>query len=185
MAKNLDFVRIYGDDESGAWVGPRGTEIPLTLDDPPSGMEEVGWLSEDGIGETPNQSSESFRAYQGGTIVRKKITNAETVFRIQAIEENLVVHGLRYRGQEPTITGDTAVTEVKNQTRADTRAWILDMLDGDVWKRYVLPAGDYSQTGTVGHQNASLTTYEFEITPVGDYFEVTNNPAIVGDTSAE
>lgn len=180
--KNVDFVRIYGDEDSGVWVGPRGAVVPTTtLEEPPEQFGEVGWLSEEGITESPNETSETFRAYQGAKVVRRKITASDTTFSFQAIEENAVVHGLKYRGAESETTGGVTVTTVADQTRADTRSWIFDMLDGDVWKRYIVPAGDYTRTGTVAHQNASLTTYEFEVTPIGDWFEVTNNPALAAD----
>ncbi|WP_040281437.1 hypothetical protein [Tessaracoccus massiliensis] len=180
MAKNLENVRIYGDEAGGAWVAPRGTTGPTGLDEPPAGFVEIGWLSEDGIDESLDQNSEPFRAWQGAKIVRRKVTSSDTTFKFQALEENLAVHGLKYRGQEPVVATGVATTTVKDQVASDTRAWVFDMLDGDVHKRYVIPAGDYARTGTIQHRNAAMTIHEFEVTPIGDWFEITDNPAIVG-----
>ncbi len=178
MAKNQDNVRIYGDEAGGVWVAPRGTTGPTGLSAPPVGFEEIGWLSEDGVDETLSQNSEVFRAWQGAKVVRRKVTSADMTFRFQALETNAVTQGLKYRGQVATVATGVATTTVKNQMAQDTRAWVLDMFDGDVQKRYVLPAGDYSRTGTIQHRNAGPSILEFEVTPIGDWFEITNDPAI-------
>lgn len=181
MAKNQDNVRIFGDDAGGVWVAPRGTTGPTGIEEPPVGFDEVGWLSEDGVDETLSQNTEVFRAWQGASIVRRKVTQSDQTFRFQALETNVVTQGLKYRGQEATVADGVATTIVRDQTRSDTRAWIFDMVDGDVTKRYVVPAGDYARTGTVQHRNSALTVIEFEVTPIGDWFEITNDPAIAGD----
>lgn len=178
MAKNQDNVRIFGDDAGGAWVADRGTTGPVDLAEPGVGFEEVGWLSEDGIDETLSQNSEVFRAWQGATIVRRKVTQSDQTFRFQALETNAVTNGLKYRGQEAVVATGIATTTITNQTTSDTRAWVFDMVDGDITKRYVVPAGDYARTGTVQHRNSGMTILEFEVTPIGDWFEITNDPAI-------
>lgn len=180
MAKNLENVRIYGDEDSAVFVADRGTTGPTGLSEPPATFVEIGWMSEDGVDESLDQNSESYRGWQGAKIVRRKVTSSDRTFKFQAIEENLAVHGLKYRGQEPVVATGVATTTVKDQTKQDTRAWVFDFHDGDVHKRYVVPAGDYVQTGTIQHRNASMTIHEFEVTPIGDWFELTNNPAITG-----
>lgn len=181
MAKNLDNIRIYDGEAGAVFVAPKGTTGPTDLTAPPAGFAEVGWISEDGIDESLDQSAEVFRAWQGAKVVRRKVTQSERTFRFQALEENLVTHGLKYRGQTPTIVGEVARTEVKNQTAQDTRAWVFDVLDGDVHKRFVVPSGDYTMTGAIQYRNSSMTIHEFEVTPTGDYIELTNDPAITGE----
>lgn len=187
MTKNLNNVRIFDGEDSAVYVAAKGTTGPTDLSAPASPFAEIGWISEDGVDETVTQSSQTFRAWQGGEIVRSKVTQADASFRFQALEYNLVTHGLKYRGQTPEVTGvgeaAVAKTTVTDQTAQDTRAWVFDMIDGDVTKRYVIPAGDYTMSGSIQHRSSGLTIYEFTVTPVGDYFEYTNDPAITG-TSA-
>lgn len=183
MAKNQDNIRIFGDEAGGVWVAPRGTTGPTDLSDPPTEFVELGWLSEDGIDETLSQNSEVFRAWQGAKVVRRKITQSDQTFRFQCLETNAATQGLKYRGVEAEVVGGVATTLVKDQTRADTRSWVLDMVDGEVTKRYVVPAGDYSRTGTIQHRNSGMTIAEYEVTPIGDWFELTDDPAIVGDAA--
>lgn len=180
MAKIQENVRIYGDEPGGAWVAPRGTVGPTGLDVPPETFDEIGWISEDGIDENVSQNAEVYRAWQGATIVRRKITTNDTTFKFQCLETNAVTNGLKYRGREAAVVGGVATTVVRDQTRADTRSWVFDMVDGEITKRYVVPAGDYAVTGTIQHRNAGITILEVEVTPLGDWMEITNDPAIIG-----
>ena len=178
MAKNISNIHIYGDEAGGVWVAPKGTTGPVDLTAPPVGFAEVGWISEDGISEEASLNANTFRAWQGAKIVKRKISENDRTFSFQALEENAVVRGLKYRGQQAVVTGGVATTTVKDQTANDDRAWIFDMVDGTVTKRFVVPAGSYELSGTTQYTNSDLTVHEFTVTPIGDYFEITNNPAL-------
>jgi hypothetical protein len=180
MAKDLTKIRIYGDTTGGAWVAPKGTTGPTALAAPAAGFVEVGWISEDGISQERSQDATSFRAWQGGQVVRRKITNTEDTFSFQALETNAVTHGLMFRGQTPTIATGVATTTVQNQSVTDERAWVFDMVDGSITKRYVVPSGAYELTGTIVARNDEMTVHEFTVTPQGAYFHITNDPAIAG-----
>lgn len=178
MAKNQANVRVYGDASGGVWVAPKGSTGPTTLAVPTTPFVEVGWISEDGITQSRSQDATSFRGWQGAQVVRRKITSTEDTFSFQALEDNAVTHGLVYRGQVPTITAGVAVTTVTNQSVVDDRAWVIDQVDGAVTKRFVIPAGAHELTGDIVATNGDMTVFEFTITVQGDYFEITNNPAI-------
>lgn len=177
MSKNLANIRIYGDDAGGVWCAPKGTTGPTTLAAPTAPHAEVGWISEDGISEERSQDATSFRAWQGGQVVRRKITSTEDTFSFQALESNAVTHGLRYRGQVATVASGVATTVVRNQSVTDERAWVIDKVDGSITDRYVIPSGAYELSGTIVSRNDEMTVFEFTITPQGDYFHITNDPA--------
>lgn len=180
MAKVYDNIRVYGDLESAVYVAPKGSTLPTTLDAPVAPFTELGWLSEDGIGENRSEDMQTFRAYQGGTIVRRKKTSVEDSITFQCLEETALVMGLRYAGQTATVAGDVATINVANQTRDDARAFVIDVVDGDYTKRYAIPVG-YVGTGSVAHSNSSMTVYEFTVTIQGDYDIITNSPGVVGE----
>lgn len=179
MAKVYDNIRIYGDLDTAVYVGPKGSTLPTGLDTPDAALVEVGWLAEDGIGVDRNEEAQTHRALQGGTIVRRKKTSVEDTITFQCLEENAVVVGLHYAGQTPTVTEGVAKIEVKNQTASDDRAFVIDLVDGDYTKRFVIPSGSVS-TGSLAHTNADMTVYEFTVTIQGDYDIYTNSPGIVG-----
>lgn len=179
MAKVYDNIRIYGDLDSGVWVAPKGTTLPTALDAPGVDFTEVGWLSEDGIGFDRSTDAVSHRAYQGATLVRRKKTSVEDTFTFQCLEETAVVLGLYYAGQEPTVATGVATINVSNQTASDERAFVVDVVDGDYTKRYVVPVGSV-EGGSVAHSNSEMTVYEFTVTIQGDYDIITDSPGVAG-----
>ena len=180
MAKVYDNIRVYGDLESAVYVADKGSTLPTDLAEPAAPFVELGWLSEDGIGEDRSEDVQTFRAYQGGTIVRRKKTSVEDSITFQCLEETATVLGLRYAGQTvDTSTPGVAHITVANQTKDDPRAFVVDVVDGDYTKRYVIPVG-YVGTGSVVHSNSAMTVYEFTVTIQGDYDIITDSPGVVG-----
>lgn len=180
MAKNYDNIRVYGDLDSGVYVGEKGATGPTDLSEPAE-HEELGWLSEDGISFDRAEEATSFRAHQGGQVVRRKKTSVEDTFTFQCLEETARTMGLRFAGQKPVLTeagGDVARIKVANQTKDDARSWVVDEIDGDVTTRYVIPVG-HASSGTLAYSNANMTVYEFTVTVVGDYEILTNSPGVV------
>ena len=179
MAKVYDNIRVYGDLESAVYVAPKGSTLPTDLNEPAAPLVELGWLSEDGINENRSEDVQTFRAYQGGTIVRRKKTSVEDSITFQCLEETATVLGLRYAGVEPVQGSGVATITVANQTKDDPRAFVVDVVDGDYTKRYVIPVG-YVGTGSVVHSNSAMTVYEFTVTIQGDYDIITDSPGVVG-----
>lgn len=179
MAKDLANIRIYGDDASAVYVAPKGTTGPVDLAAVSASYKEVGWLSEDGVDVERNEDVAEFKAWQGGKVVRKKVTSVDDTFKFQALEENLVTTGLYYKGQAPVVTTGVAKITVTNQSKSDERAFVIDFVDGTVSKRYVIPSGEVSERATIPHKNTDMTLYEYTVTIYGDYFIYSNAPALV------
>lgn len=178
MAKNYNNVRIYGDEDSGVWVGDKGATLPADLDSDPVDHVELGWLSEDGISLERSEEATSFKAHQGGVIVRRKKTSVEDSVTFQCLEETAKAMGLRYSGQTPVMEGDYARLKVTNQTKDDPRSWVVDEYDGDVKTRYLIETG-YAGSGSLVYSNSAMTVYEFTVTIIGDYEVLTNSPGVV------
>jgi hypothetical protein len=169
MAKDRDNVRIYGDDASGVYVGDKGTTGPTTLAAPGVGFDEVGWLSEDGVDFDRSEDVAEFKGWQGGTTLRKKVTSQEDTFRFVCLEETALTMGLYYKGVAPTTATGVDTFAITNQAVSDERAWVVDVVDDTITKRYVIPSGEITGRATVPHKNSDLTMYEFTVTIYGDY----------------
>jgi hypothetical protein len=169
MAKDRTNIRIYGDDTSAVYVAPKGTTGPTTLAAPGVGFVEVGWLSEDGIEVNRDANIAEFNGFQGGAIVRTKKTSVKDTFKFVCLEETATTLGLAYAGVTPTTATGVDTFHITNQTTSDTRAWVVDVVDGTITKRYVVPAGDAELTGAIAHKNSDMTMYEFTVTITGDY----------------
>lgn len=171
MAKNTDNARSYYGFDSGLWVTRPGAAIPAYPVDPiydesgvfqPPGDDfyEVGWLSEDGPTQGRSRTVERFRGWQGNTVVRTAVTEDDHTIQIQALEDNWVVTELRYPDSITTATTGVTQTVVVPQSGEDVRTGVLDLVDGDVWKRIYIPRIVVDEMGDVAHSAGELTFYE-------------------------
>ncbi|MGP4114658.1 phage tail tube protein [Streptomyces sp. 4N509B] len=203
MAKDTDNARAWYGFDSGLWVTLPGEPVPAfplpPIYDPvtgaftPPGEEfyELGWLSEDGPTQGRERNVERFRGWQGNSIVRTAVTEDDHTVQIQALEDNWVVQQLRYPDSIITTTGDTTQTVVVQQSGEDVRSGVLDLVDGDVWKRIFIPRLVVDEMGDVPHTAGELTMYEMTLlckvhTMTVDgvergvaLIENTNNPAMI------
>ena len=190
---NSDNVRSAGGDLDSVWVGKLGAQMPQEIEDPPN-HENVGWLNEDGLEFGHEDNVESFTGHQGGKVVRKKVTSSEDTFKFTALESTALVYGLIHDIRaRSTSTGvvDTGkkVTRMRvsgSMKPNDRRSWVVDLWDGDIWERYLIPSGEIGERPAVTASNSGLKMYEFTVTVYGSYEILTNDPAqIVEDEDAE
>jgi hypothetical protein len=179
VTKTLANIRIYGDDQSAVYVGPKGTTLPTTLAAPAAGFADLGWLSEDGTEITRETSSSDFTAWQGGTIVRSKVSGVKDTIKVTCLEETAITLGLYYPGAtSATATGVTTLT-IPGGSKSNEKALVVDFLDDTVTKRYAIPRAEVTSVGAVAQKNTDMTMYEFTFTIYGGFTIITNNPAAV------
>lgn len=181
-------IHIYDGEDGEVAVAPKGTTQQEGIGPAVAPMVTVGWIDPDGIDESIDQSAESYRAWQGNKIVKRKISESETKFTFKCLEENAVVHGLKTRGAEMTKVGADATAYVKTvrnrDTATDERAWRMRVLADDGTEKVYSFTGTHTLTGSVSHKATELTIHEFEVTPIGDVVEFTNNPSLLEAVTA-
>lgn len=184
MSKATDNIRVYGDINSAVYVGNKGTTAPTTpTTTPGTGWTELGWISDAGLTETRDLKSDQKRAWQGGALVRTVRTSDARSFKFVAWETNATVLGLTRPGSSAaTLTGITT-TNVKAFTGSDVRAWILDLRDGAIHVRKIVPTGEVTAIGDIKAANGDIVAYELtvECYPATDgtlYLEYSDDPAI-------
>lgn len=188
--ENSDYARIYGDMESGVWVGTKGTTLPTTLtDDPVAPFEATGWLSEAGIQFAIDKDVTEHNALQGGSLVRKKVGKVVQKITFECLEETALVLGLVYADQPFTYTGtgtDIVAKQdiVTNQGKTVERAVVVDAVDGDIRDRYCISAMDLTFMGEVSlASNTDIRVYRFEGTIIAGAagYHLTNSPGVIAD----
>ena len=187
--ENSDFARIYGDMETGVWIGAKGSTLPQTLtDDPASPFEAAGWLSEAGITLNVDKDVKEFNALQGGSLIRKKVGKVIQTITFECLEETALVLGLVYADQPITVTGVGAAAVAKQdiitgQNKTIERAIVVDTVDGDVWDRYCVSAMDLTFQGEIPlASNEDIRVYKFEGTIIAGAagYHLTNSPGVIG-----
>ena len=120
-------ARIFGSDDDSVAIGdslefrlPEGLE-PLGED-----FTEVGWLGDEGIGFSPEDSVDKFYGHQGGRVVRTKMTSSETTFTFQALESKLSHVGLAMsiKNSETTVEGDATIHTMGGVKSCVARSWL-------------------------------------------------------------
>jgi hypothetical protein len=182
VAKNYDNIHIYGDLESDVWVGDVGATLPQTLVEPAApAFDSLGWLSEEGVSLAIETNVEKFRGWQGGSVLRTKVTSTDKSFTVQALEEKRLTTGLYFGHGDPVVTGtgDTAVARLDLPESIGTvaRSAVVRFKDGGVDKFLCCEKVEVTERGELTHQNTSMTIYEFTFEIIGAAYILTNNPA--------
>jgi hypothetical protein len=178
MTKNLANIRIYGDQDSAVYVAPKGTTGPVGLAAPAAAYEDLGWLSEDGTDITRETSSTDFTAWQGGTIVRSKVSGVKDTLKVVCLEETAIALGLYYPGSTTVTTTGVSTITVPGGSNSNEKALLVDFIDDTITKRYDIPRAEVTGVGTISHKNTDMTMYEFTFTIYGGFTIITNNPAL-------
>lgn len=186
MAKVYENIHMYDGLDSEVAVAPKGTTLPEGIGPSTTPFAEVGWISEDGISEEADASVETRRAWQGRKIVKRFIPEADATFTIQCMEENAVTYGLKTRGATTTVTGvapaQVAKTVRDQETALDERVWRLRSIADDGTEFVQVFVGVHSLNGTIQRQANEMTIYEYQLSPIGDVIEYTDNAAILAVT---
>lgn len=183
--KNYDNIRIYGDLESEVLLGPLGTILPDDFTDVDPAMQALGWLSEEGVPVTVSTSVEKFRGWQGGGVLRTRVTSTDKSFTVQALEECPVVTELYFAHAPATVTGAGAARvaryDLPEAIGTVARAAVIKFKDGDVDKWLCCEKVEVGERGDIPHTGTGMTIYEMTLEIIGAAYILTNNPAYITD----
>lgn len=164
-----------------AYVGPLGTTAPTDITTAlNAAFLPFGLLSEDGLTETRAQDTTDFYAW-GGIYVRTVRSKFKRQIKITALEDNPVVWGLVNPGStSATATGITTRT-VKSPSGSNPQAFVLQLVDGTVTTRRVIPKGEVIEVADVKLSDTDMSAYELTINVYSDgsgvlYKDITNDP---------
>lgn len=183
-----DNARIYGSDEDAVFDAPLGTAAPTTLatdlnTEPAAPWEDFGWLGEDGMNLNPSDSVTKFRGHQGGKVVRTKMVTSETQFVFRCLETKAQTINLQFQVKGRTITGvapnEIARTTFGSGRQVVSRAFLVRLVDEGVIRWFEIPRGEIGERGSLALRNSEMSVYEFTVEIIGDWYELTNDPAVI------
>lgn len=182
--KNYDNIRVYGDLDSEVFLAELGSTLPATIEDPAAPFDALGWLSEDGVPLTVSTNVELFRGWQGGGVLRTKVTSTDKSFRVQALEEKTQVLELFFDAKAPVVTGvgPAAVARIDLPEGIGTvaRAAVVKFVDGGVTKLLCCEKVEIGERGEIAHTNSGMTIYEMNFQIIGDAYILSNAPGLTG-----
>jgi len=132
-----------------------------------TGWTPLGYISDDGVEEAYDDTTQDIRAWQAGTLVRRLITESSVTLHFTSIETNKTVLGLFYKSGDPS--GGKLDVKVG---QVDHRKFCLDVLDGtDVIRAYISD-GEVTDRGNVIYKGDQPVGYEVTVTAYPDASQI-------------
>lgn len=179
MAGDTDNPRIW----SGAdvYVAAVGATAPTNI----AGAWDAAWdvlglLDGDaGMSETREEDVTDHYAW-GGVLVRTTRSKHKRTITVTALEDNDVVFALVNPGSTVATTGGVT-TRTVYVPDTDPRAFGLELVDGTVTKRRVIPRGEVVSVGDIAINDSEMAAYELTINIYPDadgllYYDITDDP---------
>lgn len=161
MALNSDNVLVAL--TGAAMWAPLGSTMPTDTSTAwDAAFIDLGYLSEDGVTETPEDETTDIVAWQNGATVRSLITSSTLTFGFTMIETTAAGLAL-YHGSTVTGTGTGPATVELAGPPAGRFALGLDVIDGDRDIRIVIPAASVVERGEITYQSAEAIGYPVTI----------------------
>jgi hypothetical protein len=162
MPNGLDASKVEVAVTGAVYFAPLGTTLPT---DSSTALDEafkpVGYLSEDGITETPEEDTTEIQAWQNGDVVRRVMTSHEIQYQFGMIESNevsLKAYYGNYDNGNIKITGE----------QLPRQCMVIETIDQDKVRRRVVPVAQVTERGEVNLVNDDAAAYDVTITGYPD-----------------
>lgn len=150
------------------YVAPVGTQAPTSSTSAlHSDFIGLGYVGEDGVTVTPNESVGAIRAWQNSARVRTTRTELDWTFQCQLIESKGKVAELYYRGAI-AVEGAGEWSIKPDTVNPDERAFVFDVIDGSKHKRYYIPRGEVTERGEIVYSNGEAVGFNCTVTAYYD-----------------
>lgn len=156
MATDSDNVLVAL--SGGVFYGPKGSTLPTDATSTINvAFDELGYIAEDGVTQSIDETTTKIRAWQNGDTVREVQTAHDLTFTFTAIETNEAVLKAFY--------GNHAAGKVEINGSQGTRGpWVIQVKDGDKDVRIVIPDGQITDRGDVNYVGTGAVGYPVTIT---------------------
>jgi hypothetical protein len=156
--QNVDEV-VVGVDGIVA-TAPIGSTAPTSsISTLPAAWKDLGFVTEDGVTETTEQSTEILRAWQRATRVRTLITEGEVQFAFTLMQTNADTVAFYYGG---TVETDGSII-IDASVERPRFAFVLDIIDGDKSIRAYAPNCQVVEVGDQVAQTGGEVGYEVTV----------------------
>lgn len=142
------------------YSAPVGTDLPASqstaLD---AAFVDLGYLSEDGVTETYDDSVDDIVAWQSAQVVRATTSESSASLSWTMIETRLSTLTTFHRGSTMTSPSANNYRLDVKPIAADQRSWVLDVVDGSKLIRVVVGLGEIVERGEIMYRNGEPVSY--------------------------
>ena len=159
MALNSELVRVA---VTGAWyVAPTTATAPTDATVALAAtFADLGYLSDSGLTETRDRSTNSIRAWQNSALVREPVTESSITYSGTLIETKKETIEAYYG---TTVAADGSIKIDPGKT-GGRKSYVIDVIDGDDIIRVYIPSGEVTGVGDQTYANGEPIGYEITIT---------------------
>jgi hypothetical protein len=150
---------ITGEMSVGATTAtaPTGTASTLT------GFTGLGYVSEDGVKETRDRSTNDIKAWQNAATVLTVITDGSLKYQLTLLETTKAAVELAYGTTVTQAAAEGNYVIVPTSTGGQ-KSFVLDVVEGANIKRIYIPNGEITEVGDVVYANGEPIGYDITIT---------------------
>lgn len=161
MALDATKVRVAISGE--VLVGATAATAPTGTGSTTTGFTGLGYVSEDGVTETRDRSSDSIKAWQNAATVRTVVTDANLTYTFTMIETKKETVELYYGTTVTTAALEGNFVIVPANTGGQ-KSFIIDVVDGAELQRVYIPLGEVTEVGEKVYASGEPIGYEVTIT---------------------
>ncbi len=138
-------------------IGSDGFTPPTDADTALTGALDLGYVSEDGVTETRERSTQTILGWQNGDTLREVVTEAGLTFQFTLVETKLETVELYYGTTVDPLTGAVVIVPAETGGR---KQFVLDVVDGTNFIRTYVASGEITEVGDQVYQNGAAIGYE-------------------------
>lgn len=127
----------------------------------PAAWRQVGYISDDGVVETRDRSTDTIVAWQNADVVRVVTTESSITVQFTAIETNPDSIALYYGAEVDAVDGSVDIVPADSGGR---RSLVVDYLDGAKYVRLYVPEAELTETGDLTLASGDPAGYDMTLT---------------------
>jgi hypothetical protein len=181
----LDSTELRVGVTGNLYVAATSATPPATTTDPWTGWIDLGLLSDDGPTMTPSMDTTEIPVWQSFYAARRIVTGRGLEWAFTLMQRNADTMKLAFGGGTVvagTQAGDWIYTPPTPET-IDERAFGLEVREGTIVDRYILPRGMVTGLGDVPFKRTEATRFDLTIAAVGSdtadpWYMISNDAAM-------
>lgn len=183
---NADFAHMFGSDNDTFYLGEYTKELADALEklntletNVPDGLKDVGWISDDGLELSFDDSTDEVRGFQGHGIVKSFMSDSTTSFTAALLESKLatVINYLDAEVQKEAGTKGAVKIKAKSARVAKDLCGVVDLYDTSNEKihfRFIFPHLSLGEREGLAFKNGEITAYNHTLKVIGNYYMISN-----------
>lgn len=142
-------------------VAPTGTAAPTDASTAlPAAWKDLGYVTEDGVTETRDRSTDTIRAWQNADLLREVVSEADLTFQFTLAETKAETVALYYGSTVDAATG--AIVIVPSAT-GGRQSFVIDVVDGTQLIRAYIPEGEITEVGDQVLSHGEVVGYDVTV----------------------